>query len=40
MHDRGAYINAIPAGQAAQEFEPEGAAAKDINDSPSISFLR
>ena len=32
MHDRGAYINAIPSGQAAQEFEPEGAAAKEIND--------
>jgi chromosome partitioning protein len=32
MHDRGAYINAIPAGQTAQEFEPEGAAAKEINN--------
>jgi chromosome partitioning protein len=32
VHDRGAYINAIPAGQAAQEFEPDGAAAKEISD--------
>jgi chromosome partitioning protein len=32
IHDRGAYINAIPAGQAAQEFEPQGAAAKEIKD--------
>lgn len=31
MHDRAAYINAIPAGLAAQELEPEGAAAKEIN---------
>jgi chromosome partitioning protein len=31
MHDRGAYINAIPAGQTAQELEPKGAAAKEIN---------
>lgn len=32
MHDRGAYVNAIPAGQAAQELEPEGVAAKEINN--------
>jgi len=32
MHDRGAYINAIPTGQAAQELEAESPAAKEIND--------
>jgi chromosome partitioning protein len=32
MHDRAAYINAIPAGQVAQEFEPGGAAAQEIKD--------
>lgn len=32
IHDRGAYINAIPAGQVAQEFEPGGTAAEEINN--------
>lgn len=32
IHDRGAYINAIPTGQAAQEFEPRGAAAEEIKN--------
>jgi chromosome partitioning protein len=30
LHDRGAYVNAIPTGQSAQEFEPFGAAAQEV----------
>jgi chromosome partitioning protein len=32
IHDRGAYCNAIPAGQTAQEFEPDGLAAQEITE--------
>lgn len=32
LHDRGAYVNAIPAGQTAQEFEPKGPAAQEIRE--------
>ena len=32
LHDRGAYVNSIPAGQVAQEFEPNGSAAQEVRD--------